>query len=167
MRTSIYCLSLLISIYSNIYAQTDAWTVSYHHDYQDTIFTISQCRLLSVTSDSLKFRTDKSNYSISLYWLTELSQPNTRGFNFISILIGSAIGFVTSFTYFQLKPIHPDQVASKDKTISLFTFLGGVLGLIRSIDAETVRYHFPPATILNQEKRKIIETILDEEKNIQ
>ncbi len=141
------------------------WTVSYYEGKSGKVISIPECELVSVTSDSFHFLIKGQNRSIPLYLMYELSHPNNENSYVKPILIGAAIGATCGFlaSLFVEGPSipHDDRPISRGQVALFFGAIGSGLGLAKAIDLDYVKYHFPPATIVD--KRAVIQKIIDEE----
>ena len=143
---------------SYVFAQPSVWTVSFFHGERDTIISLQHCRLISVSSDSLKIQTDSSEREVPIYLLKELSRPTPGGFHFMPVVIGSALGLSLGLCLSGSNDRTQNVGEPSATTTTMYAILGGGIGLMKSVDEETTRYKLPFG-LSNPEKRKIIENI--------
>jgi hypothetical protein len=148
-------------------AQHSDWTVDYWEGASGKLISIPQCKLLSVTDDSLGVELSGEKASVRLFLLYQVfRRAENRVFEkpiWMGAVIGGAIGFIsTTITMRNEDARGPNDNDSRLAVTALFTVVGGGLGLAESLGSLDKRCRF--GEITNNEKRTALLRIVEEEK---
>ena len=155
----IVLLALCSSVFAH--AQDAEWTVRCFEGSTGGFVTLTECEIVSVTSDSLYVISRGENKALRLYLVYELFHANHNNSYLRTVLLGAAIGVTAGFAVsLYVKGANDNaQPNATAEVAALFGVIGAGLGLEKAVDADYTRYRFPSST--NPEKRAVIQTIID------
>jgi hypothetical protein len=159
--------SAMLCLPLGVRAQHTDWIVDYWQGATGKLISVSQCKLISVTNDSLVVESNGAISSVRLFLLYQISRPvENRIFEkpiWMGAVIGGVVGFISTTITMRSEDVRgPNENDPRLAVTAFFTLVGGGLGLAESLGFHGNRYRF--GEITNNEKRTALLAIMEEEK---